>query len=96
MIDDRLKEEINDMLENMQHVKETLEVCERVTKILNGVTASIAIPATGVVMAKVLFGCCESKQEALATLSINMSKTYEMIMMLYDNVEEEAEDASIQ
>lgn len=96
MIDEQLKKEINDMLENMHTVKETLEVCEKITKILHGVSAGIAIPATGVVMAKVLFGCCESKQEALATLSINMSKTYEMIMMLYDTAEEEAEDASIQ
>jgi hypothetical protein len=96
MIDEQLKKELNDMLEGMQTVKETLEVCEKITKILHGVSAGIAIPATGVVMARVLFGCSESKQEALATLSINMSKTYEMIMMLYDNVEEEAEDASIQ
>jgi hypothetical protein len=96
MIDEALKKEINDMLENMHTVKETLEVCEKITKILNGTPASIAIPATGVVMAKVLMGCCESKQEALATLATNMSKTYEMIMMLYDTAEEEAEEASIQ
>ncbi len=96
MIDEQLKKEIDDMLEGMQTVKETLGVCEKITGVLNGVSSSIAIPATGVVMAKVLFGCCESKQEALATLAINMSKTYEMIMMLYNNVEEEAEDASIQ
>jgi len=96
MIDEQLKQEINDMLDTMKTVKETLEVCEKITGILNGVTAGIAIPATGVVMAKVLFACSESKQEALATLSINMSKTYEMLMMLYNNVEEEAEDASIQ
>jgi hypothetical protein len=96
MIDEKLKKEINDMLENMHTVKETLEVCEKITKILNGTPASIAIPVTGVVMAKVLMGCCESKQEALATLAINMSKTYEMIMMLYDTAEEEAEESLIQ
>lgn len=96
MIDEALKKEITDMLENMNTVKETLEVCEKITKILNGTPASIAIPATGVVMAKVLMGCCESKQEALAALAVNMSKTFDMIMALYDEAEEEAEDATVQ
>ena len=96
MIDEALKKEINDMLENMHNVKETLDVCEKITQILNGTPASIAVPATGVVMAKVLVGCSESKQEALAILATNMSKTYEMIMMLYDHEEEEAEEATKQ
>ena len=96
MIDKDMAKDIADALEKIETVKETLSVCEKITKILHGTPSDIAIPATGVVMAKVLMACCESKQEALATLAINMSKTYEMIMMLYAAAEDEAEEASIQ
>lgn len=96
MIDKELEEELSSLIEELDMARETLALCEKITKLMNGVHAGIAIPATGVVMARVIVGCSESRQEALATLAINLSKVYEMINMLYDTQEREAEEASIQ
>lgn len=81
---------------DIQTAKETLDLCEKIINLFNGVNAEVAIPVTGVVMARVLMECCQSRQEGYATLSINMSKVYELMSLLYDVSDEEDEDHTIQ
>jgi hypothetical protein len=81
---------------DMKTAKETLELCEKIINLFNGVNAEVAIPTTGVVMARVLMECCKSRQEGYATLSINMSKVYELMSMLYELSDKEDEDHTIQ
>ncbi len=96
MMDEQLKKQIKEMMEGMKAVQETLELADKITEMLDGKDASIAIPASSVVTAKLIFGCCESKQDALATLALNTNKTYELLNLLFNTAEQEAEDASIQ
>lgn len=79
-----------------QMAKETLDLCEKIINLFNGVNSEVAIPATGVVMARVLMECCKSRQEGYSTLSINMSKVFELMSLLYDLSDEEDEDYTIQ
>ena len=89
-------EEASALSKDMQTAKETLDLCEKIINLFNGVNAEVAIPATGVVMARVLMECCRSRQEGFATLSINMSKVYELMSMLYDVSDDEDEEHTIQ
>jgi hypothetical protein len=90
------EEETSVSLKDVQTAKDTLELCEKIINLFNGVNAEVAIPVTGVVMARVLMTCCKNRQEGYATLSINMSKVYELMSMLYELSDEEDEDHTIQ
>jgi hypothetical protein len=86
------EEETSKSLKDIQTAKDSLELCEKIINLFNGVNAEVAIPVTCVVMARVLMECCKSRQEGYATLSINMSKIYELMSMLYDVSDEEDEE----
>jgi hypothetical protein len=79
-----------------QTAKETLDLCEKIISLFNGVNSEVAIPVTGVVMARVLVECCKNRQEGYSCLSINMSKIFELMSLLYDLSDETDEDHTIQ
>ena len=96
MIQDNSLDDIVRLVEDTEDTVEIMSICDEITEGLQGKSALIAIPVTGVVMARVLVGCTQSKQEALAALSVQLSQVFELITLTYIDMENDRAESPIQ
>lgn len=96
MIKDNSLDDLVRHIEDTEDTVEIMAICDEITERLQGKSALIAIPVTGVIMARVLVGCTQSKQEALAALSIQLSQVFELITLTYIDMENDRSESPIQ
>jgi len=50
----------------------------------------------GLLSARVIFNSTDNRKDAIAALAIQFNKSLEIVSLMYDEAEEEAEDATVQ
>jgi len=89
-------EELEGLIDSVVDAKRIMELTEEITEKLNGERTMVVLPLVGLLSARVIFNSTDSRKDAIATLAIQFNKSLEIVSLMYDEAEEEAEDATVQ
>lgn len=84
------------LLKQLKEANDIFKMSDEIIENFSGKESSVVLSVSAIVSAKVIFGVTSDKQEALAVAASQFSKIYDMLIMFYEEQEEQAEESTKQ
>jgi len=89
-------EELEGLIDSVVDAKRIMELTEEIAEKLNGERTMVVLPLVGLLSARVIFNSTDNRKDAIAALAIQFNKSLEIVSLMYDEAEEEAEESTVQ